>query len=534
MRFRRRLFVWSSLVASLALIVPVLGAAGTTAAASPPNGGPPGLQINVSNNLNFRYGEPEVAVNPTNPNNIVYVANQLAFTYACQSPTPTANCTLVQSAVCALIGGGQPCQPSGLLNNVPGFDTLGIFASFDGGRTFQKVPDSLVPNAPSGFGPLNQTGDVGIATGPDGTFYLTYDDERFQFGTSGNPASVVQAGGIGLSTSTDGGLTWGPPKFLGTPVDRPFSAVDQSTGIFYEASGEGPLGSSSTGNPSSPVLTGPDRWLVACTNRGQHCSQPFGFGFGGLVGLLPVGPVSGPFITASQGEFAAAGKVCDPRAPGIGPFCGNVAVGAPQTAAHACAPQPAPCVEFQYTSYDPNAGTFAPWTRHPLPPSANTGGEPLVAGDPTTKGHFTVAVPDAANTQFTVYQTFDNGNTWTQNIFPAGPTSGGIWHPWMSYSPTGVLGIMWQVNPPGTRLPYTVWAAASNDGGATFSNPHEVAQSPSPQLTAIPFIGNLSDDFSYIALDRNKAFIAYADWQPGDRQGFLTPINIRALEDTNS
>jgi hypothetical protein len=529
MRFRRGWIRSFTLLASVGLAAGLLVSTASTAGGTPRNDVPPALkttQIDVSNSnnpsccpdLSNRYGEPEVAVNPKNPNNIVYVANQQAFTYSCQFPTPTPNCTLVQSAVCPFFtppgGTPPPCQPAGLINNVPGFYSSSIFVSSNRGRTWTKVdPPGNPPGASAGINPV---GDVTIAAAPDGSFYLAYDDQAFQFGTCltppGPPAgcipsSIIKAGGIAVSKSTDGGLTWSTPTFTGTPVDRPFITVDASTGTIYEASGEGPLGSASTGipDPSPPTAFPPcapplaDRWLVASTDGGKTWSNPKGFNFGGICG-----PVSGPYVTAAHGTFAAAGM------SNSGTVCGAIT----------------PCVVFQTTQL---AGT-TDWTRHILPNSSDSSGSPMVAADPSRAGHFTVAFADKAGTQFHVYQTFDSGMNWTTNPFPQTPTGGGIWHPWMSYSPTGVLGLMWQVNPPASHVPYSVWAALSDNGGATFTSPAQLATSPPTQQAAISFIGNLGDDFSFITLDRQYAYVAYADWSPGDRQGFMSTIKLHPMD----
>jgi hypothetical protein len=104
------------------------------------------------------------------------------------------------------------------------------------------------------------------------------------------------------------------------------------------------------------------------------------------------------------------------------------------------------------------------------------------------------------------------------------------WKPWMAYSPDGTLGLMWrtwQGSP--NSSPYNVWAAFSRGGGATFTQPLEVSDGDSAAPFPHPF-PTFADDFSFIALDEHHAFVAWADWRPGARQGFLSIIRLSPLD----
>ncbi len=287
-----------------------------------------------------------------------------------------------------------------------------------------------------------------------------------------------------------GGRTWSTPTLTGTAVDRPFLTTALSTGQIYEAS-SGPPGPNSSGDPNAAPGTGFDRYLVESTD-GVHWSSPEPFGGAGL----------GAFFSAAHGVLATAITSTSPA------VCGGVA--------------PVSCVVFQTTT---DAG--ASWSRHVLPGSADNSDSPLVAADPRRPGHFTVAFLNAASTKFQVFQTRDSGNTWSSRptIVTDDPAQKHR-HPWLAYSLQGVLGLMWQNNPPGTGQPYGVFAAISYDGGTHFSLPLQVGSSPAPQPGEF---GNSGDDFSFINIHGDDVFVAWAGWQPVERQGFLTTVKLQAF-----
>jgi hypothetical protein len=495
-----------ALVAALAAAVSVVGATAAFGVAARQTEQPRGSQpteINISKDLKHRYGEPEIAVNPKNPKNLVYAVLTMGTTYACQK-AKRPECTEASSAF-------GP-QPAGLIKNKPGFSHVRVYVSFDSGKTWRRSAD--VPAFPPDHPQLVERGDPLITVGPNGTFYLGWDDIRF----CDCDATIIDAGGIAISKSTDGGRTWSKPVLSGTPVGRPFFATDQSTGVIYEAS-SGQLGAPSEGNPDLPEIpiTAPgDRWLVA-SRDGVHWSDPKPFG--GVPTFPP-----GTFGDAANGMYGTAFRPSDP----------GLCDGTPG------------CIVFQTTTDE-----GATWSRHPVPVRSDATGAPLVAADPSAAGHFAVAALHAGQTEYLVYETRDAGATWTGPTTVTDDASKTHFHPWMAYSPKGVLGLMWQTNvnsapapqsgglpaalpedlletlpesvreaieagqavpesvleslpeqiresieqqAAGPPSPYSVWAAISRDGGATFSAPLKISRkdSPAPQ-PFLPF--GVGDDF---------------------------------------
>lgn len=481
---------WLTSIAALAVVAVVLVTSARSAGAARQTPLPPELQptqVEVSLDPTYRYpraryGEMQIAVNPKNPNNLVYAAVEMAFTYACQAAKdPT--CQIVQRTY----GPGVSGQ-----FNKKGFNELGVFVSFDRGKTWRRVK---IPDYPPGKPEMHSKGDPTVTAVPDGTFYLGWDAIYWNEPMNPNPFA-----GIAVSKSTDGGLTWSQPVLPGTPIDGPKMTADLVTGMIYEAS-SGPLGPTATGDPKSPKGAFNDRWLVA-SKDGVKWTEPKRFG-----GTDGTKQFSGQGImSAAHGTLGAAFRSMDAGACAF--FVGGAA----------------PCVVFQTTT---DAG--ATWSRSRVPVAASSGG-PMVAADPAKRGHFTVAVLNEGGTQYQVLQTNDSGKTWSMPALVAEDATKTHFKGWMAYSPSGVVGMMWRTNQPGSgpTFPYNIWAAVSRDGGATWSEPLEISTADSPAPQSGPF-GNSGDDYSSIALDRQYAYIGWVDWRPGDRSAFFSAVKLEAF-----
>jgi hypothetical protein len=156
--------------------------------------------------------------------------------------------------------------PDGTLVDSDGFD---VFRSTDHGQTWGpriRVPDGysrqvIDPNTRQGTRAGLGLGDLAVDPN-NGTLYIVVEDAAFSFG---------QYDGIGLSQSTDGGLTWSPGVLVNqTPTDIP--ALDQQAFIpTVQVAADGTVGVSyydfrnNQGGPDLPT----DYWFVPGTPDGS-------------------------------------------------------------------------------------------------------------------------------------------------------------------------------------------------------------------------------------------------------------------------
>ena len=538
MRLRHHCSSLSILAVPAWLAATVAWAGGAPADRIAPRLGP--TQVNVTQDETHRYGEPEIAVNPKNPDNLVYYIMSNRLTYRCEA-AGDKNCT-------TFTHGSSDGE-----YNVPGWISTDVFVSFDRGRTWKKVdfPSTPAfrdfPGEASSHSDLVSRGDPMVTVTANGTFYIGWDSMHLGFQNipgHGVVGSLID-GGIAVSKSTDGGRTWSTPVLTGTGVDRPWLTTDLATGTIYEASSGFVHGSMSTGNPKLPIFSSPaDRWVVS-SRDGVHWTAPRELGGGGFAGPARA------TISAAQGVLAAAFQATSAGA------CKYFVSSAP------------PCTVFE-TSTDSGAH----WTRHAVPGLSNATGDILVAADPVRRGNYTVAALDSTETRFRVFFTSDSGATWKGPAIVTDNPHTIKFKPWIDYSPEGVLGLAWRsvttattaatsaqrsaaagavshvaylvppsysagcgmlgcglpedlndVDPP--SVPYAVWAAISTDCGVTFSDPLRVSSAPSPAADPKMLMG--TDDTSVITVGRHDVFVGWGDWRPGNVAGYFSAVRLTAF-----
>ena len=168
-------------------------------------------ELNVQRDPNYRGGEPEIAVNPRNRNNMVMV---WAAMKQVKEPLSGQNYPGLLAEFGSPLTGMQTIQCQ-------------MAYTFDGGRTWYPAPFPL-RDKPA-------CGDPMVVADSRGTFQISFD----LMGTPLTPSTVgtQPTDQVASSSSTDGGRSWSQPLDVGTIVDRPFFRIDPATDELYEVSG---------------------------------------------------------------------------------------------------------------------------------------------------------------------------------------------------------------------------------------------------------------------------------------------------------
>jgi hypothetical protein len=463
-----------TLVVVLALTSALLGSvsgASYAAAGHPsartaqPSGGR--LETDLSRNGNDRaIGEPEIAVDPTHPSNL--------FTFWTTFPLPLD-----------------------LGASVRLHDPCGGLVSQDSGAHWHrvKVPVNNIPNT-------SGCADAVVATGPDGTLYAGGIATTFtgvgisNAGIRVGGQNIVVHGKDFVTRSTDWGRSWSQPvEMMGSdaerfvradaiPVDtfdRPWLAVDQSTGTVYA---------------SGANLVDHTRFVTASTDKAQSFGPVHAIESSDYPQDTSGG---GSTIAAAHGLLAVAYRAS--QAPGA-----------------TC-----PCVIFE-TSTDQGA-TF---TRHVVKlDNAASSPSPFLAADPTHKGRFALTVLDATGTENQVYVTDDLGATWRGPTLVGEPSANERFKPWLSYGPSGQLAIVWRTNH--SDKSYDIWSAIGRDDGqnaAVFSAPVRVSSAAAPYPPG--YYGG--DDFSFVIADKRYVHVGWGDSRSGSVQDWYGRIPLATFK----
>ncbi len=208
---------------------------------------------NLSNGVLFD-GEPYLAVNPTNPQNLVAAWMGLKL--------------------------------SGSAFRI----AIKTRASFNGGNTWSTV--QTLPH----FSPTFGSADVSMAFDKSGLLYLAYIDYR----------QLPDSGGVYVARSTNGGLNWdAPSKAIDAyevpnkrPIDRPWLVVDNSNGAN--------AGTLYITSKPAPWIAPPNRnYFKVSTDQGHTWSSIANVDGGThLVGNLIQAPMAAP-ATTINGKFCA-------------------------------------------------------------------------------------------------------------------------------------------------------------------------------------------------------------------------------------
>jgi hypothetical protein len=446
-------------------------------------------------------GEPMIALDPTDRKNIIVVA-------------------------------------TGSLQQIPGVD-----GSVRAEAAYRTIPRSTITwLAVTHDGGLNwKIGELPILSG---TFVRCQDsmadvmkDGTFIAGCARRETSGAQFGMSSVVLSKDKGENWSRPVEIisargmarfspglkprfsdASPWDRPFTYVDDSTGVIYGVAEGG-----TTDIDSAPGKFRYQSYITASTDGGKSFGTIYAWDSRDY-----------PEVSRGLGMAAAFGTVAvvynaRSASPGSGVNC--------------------PCAVFGLSrnqgktfSYQVLKGVraSAPKDTTALPPGDGTGrggwfgavgvsqaqqnpGMVRLAADPTKAGRFAlltyVAGDDQDDDAYPLYEVSiseDYGQTWKPVTAAAAvPGAQTYTKAALQYSRSGMLGLMWRaVYPDGT---YDVWCSISRDGGRTFSQSLRVSHTPSPALDQFRTSGSFGDDIQGLCMDADSLHMVWGD----SRSGFL-------------
>jgi hypothetical protein len=433
-------------------------------------------------NANRGAGEPMIAVDPTNPKNIIVLA----------------------------MASLQQVPKNGPARTSIGRSTITSMAvTHDGGFTWK------FGELPILYNDTLRCPDPFVDVTKDGTFIAGCEIRQTRPG--GTEGSYVMI-------SRDKGDTWGPraevigwntqrfapglrPHVGGAaPYDRPFLAIDDSSGVIYGVA----QGGSAEGASGK---TKQQAYITASTNGGKS--------FGTIYAW-----------DSNSGEYPQTGR-------GLGQAAAFGEVGLIYMASSVPASEKAtcPCPIFGVSRDLGKTFTYHIVTSVPHGTLQDAGPYPAslvpsvmagVAADPTKQGHWAILSYIAGKEpRYEVVTSEDNGQTWSAPV-DAGATPNAVSSskPAFRFSRQGVLGLMWRaIYRDGT---YDIWSAISKDGGKTFSEPLRVSHAVSPARDPIRVGAN--DDFQDLSVDGDNVYMVWCDYRAGFQGTFFGSVPFSAYE----
>ena len=376
----------------------------------------------------YAEGEPSIAVNPRNPDNIIltFLANVGYGFYGAEH-------------------GHAPTSTRDREQAMQGCDEL---ITFDRGRHWkrQQLPVAsfqMDPTRPNCSDTLVLFDDKGLA-------YVV--GSNFQF-----PTFATGQGDFRLIRSSDGGRTWTKPSVISPAVlspggdpagwqgarfydDREFMALDRSTGFLYVNGTQGRAAADAQGNIE---------YLATSRDGGRTWGN-----------ALAVGTASAVQLAAAHGIVVFASPAPASGGEGECTDCVNVIVST-------------------------DGGRTV--QRYPtlIPASGGLLGGPSTVADPRRKGHFVLVASDGAGA-LVVWETTDGGKHFRRvgRVVVPGRSPAKLWLDW---SRDGVLGMGWR----GTAADgtYGFWGAVSFDDGRHFSV-RRISRVDSPKSTGVWVAGD--------------------------------------------
>jgi hypothetical protein len=448
-------------------------------------------------------GEPMIAVDPTNPQNIVVTAMGTLFQLP---PAPP---------------GSQQNQRA-----IPRATIPWHAVTHDGGATWKigelPILDGVYPRCPD---PVTDVTKEGV----------------FLAGCAPREVTGAWLGMSAIVASSDKGISWGPrvemisafaparfapglkPSMnLSSPWDRPFTFIDDSTNVIYGTS----FGNSLAISGTDPQKTRKQAYLTASTDGGKKFGTIYSWdskdypqsgnsiGFAASHGVVSVLYEAGsvPATENATCPCYALGHSRDQGKEFSYRILKNIS--------------PPPQAETAAASGGPGVVRAAEPVLVVAPVPSGTPN--VLTADPTKPGRYALLMIDGrAKLEWKVIVSEDYGKTWSAPVTAGGtPEAINYTKAVIEYSREGVLGLMWKaVYADGS---FDVWASISRDGGKSFSNSMRVSHAKSPGSLAVKGSGN--DDISDLYMDKDSIHMVWGDYRSGFLGSWYGKVALSAFE----
>lgn len=430
-------------------------------------------------------GEPMLAVDPTEPRNIIVVGMGSLHSL---SDAPITRSMLDE------------------YHATPNSTITWLAVTHNGGRTWKVGELPILDHVR-----FNRCPDPFAAVTKDGTFFAGCEPRE----TVGE-----DFGGSYMLISKDKGNTWNKepiplitswslPRFarglkprvggVASPWDRPFIKIDDSTGTIYCQAGGG-----QTDIDQKPGVYRIQSYITSSADGGRNFGTIYSWDSKDYPEMG-----RGSYDTA----FGVVGVVYAARSvPGSeNAECPCVVFGLSHDRGKTFEYRAIRNIPVPRTDYI--AGSVAPAPRKGLYPGARPpGGLDLVA-DQTKAGRFALMVTTLDGLEVSV--TNDYGKTWSNWLVAGQVPETQPAKPWLTYSRAGILGMMWRaIRSDGS---YEIWSAISRDNGESFSAPLLVSHAPSPLRVPQRDDGWFGDDVQDLVIQGQSAYMVWGD----SRAGFL-------------
>jgi hypothetical protein len=456
-------------------------------------------------------GEPMLAVDPVDPQNIVVIAMGSLHRL---TPAPVSRSMVNEY-------------------HATPFSTIPLLAvTHNGGRTWNTgvlpiLGDHRVDGHEGPSARFTRCPDPFAAVSKDGTFFVGCE-----------PRTTVgeDFGGSYMLISKDQGNTWNrppiplitswsqsrfasglKPRFGGvaSPWDRPFVKIDDSTGIIYDQAGGG-----QTDIDQKPGVYRNQSYITSSTDGGRHFGtiyswdskkypQIVGGGYGVAFGVVAVVYVA---------RSVPAGEHVE---------CPCVVFGVSHNRGESFHYRVIRNLPVPRTDYLPSGAPFG--APHPgWFPGIRPPGELALAADQAKAGHFALLVSTLEGLEVSV--TEDYGGTWLPWVMAGQVADTQPAKPWLTYSREGVLGLMWRaIRADGD---YGIWSVISRDGGRTFSAPLQVSHALSPMRYPERDDGWFGDDVQDMVIDGGNAYMVWGDSRAGFLGTWFGKVALSAYQST--